>query len=180
MQTNAHQLRGPLSDWWHLISCRSWTCWEQRRHTFSVCQRVHSLPFRMSLSTLQLWRESNGLLPSLLVSSFINQPLLKVSKPPDPSTNLVHSLLGFIFPLIIKIPLLFCTVTPAVRDILSLSLYLPLFLCSFFNAPPQPPSSLFSVTDHHSSNPLRVLPRRVTAVIRAGRLLDAHYRHPDG
>lgn len=183
-----HWFSAPLSDWCHLIICRSWNCWERPGHFFSVCQFVHSLSasvFRMSLPTLQLCRESNSLLspslPSLPASSFINQPLLKVLKPPNPSTHLVLSLLGFFSSWLLRFLSSPCSATPAVIDTHSLSLYVSVTVSpSVFNAPQRPPSGWFCVSDHHSFDPLGLLPRRVTTVIRAERLWDAYCQHLAG
>lgn len=74
-----------------------------------------------------------------------------------------------------------CGVTPAAIDILSVCVcYCFSVSPSIFNAPPPPSSSWFCATDRHSFDPPRRLPRRVTAVIRAERLWDAHCRPPAG
>ena len=87
----------------------------------------------MSPPTVQLCRGPNSLscspLPSLSPSSFINQPLLEVLQPPNPSTHLAPTLLGFSFLMIIKIPFLpLCCSSCSDSYSRSLSQFLPLSL----------------------------------------------------
>lgn len=163
MQTIVHWLRGTLSDWCHLISYRSLNCWEQHWLSFSLCPCLSCLSCYVSPPALQLFSQSSSLpapsLPSLLASSFINQPLFQVLKPPNPSTHLLLSLLGFLSSWLLRFLYCLCIVTPAVKN------SLPLSACHSpppfaFNAPPpSPPSVWFCVSDHHSFDPLRLSPQ---------------------
>lgn len=125
MQTIVHWLRGTLSDWCHLISYRSLNCWEQHWLSFSLCPCLSCLSCYVSPPALQLFSQSSSLpapsLPSLLASSFINQPLFQVLKPPNPSTHLLLSLLGFLSSWLLRFLYCLCIVTPAVKNSLPLS-----------------------------------------------------------
>lgn len=159
---------------------------ESNAGTFSPFVSVYALHpafFYMSPPTLQLCEESNSLLSLTALSSCIllhqstSSPSFKTPKSLNSSSSFSLRIFGSSW----LLRFLSCprTVTPAVIDCLPLSLS----VCCHCFSPPSlmlPPLSWFCVTGHHWFDPQRLLPRRVTAVIRAERLWDAYYRSPAG